>query len=82
MGVVYILHGSKFVTTKLTMKQVKFFWHFSRLKFLVCIVLEVDFSLRVWRSKWYYANIYGDSIIPPRRTGSGSCHLVRCQMLF
>jgi hypothetical protein len=58
MGVVYILHGSEFVTTKLTMKRVNFFWHFSRLKFLMYTVLEVDFSSRVWISNWYYIDIY------------------------
>jgi hypothetical protein len=80
MGVVYIFHGSEFVTAKLTMKWVKFFWHFSRLKFLVCTVLEVDFSSRVWRSNWYYIDIYKDSTILPGRTGGRSCHLVRCQL--
>jgi hypothetical protein len=54
------------------MKQVNFFWHFSRLKFLVCIVLEVDFSSRVWGSNWYYTNIYRDSTVPPGRIGGGT----------
>ena len=44
MGVVYILHGSKFVSIELTMKQVNIFLHFSWLKFLVYTVLEIDFS--------------------------------------
>jgi hypothetical protein len=65
MGVVYILDGLKFGSTKLTMKWMNCFLHVSWLKFLVCIVLKVDFSSRVWRSNWYYTNIYRDSTVPP-----------------
>jgi hypothetical protein len=82
MGVVYILHGSKFVTAELTMKRVNTSTHFSWLKFLVCTVLEVDFSSRVWRSNWYYSDIYRDSTVPPGRTGGGFWHLVRCELLL
>jgi hypothetical protein len=64
MGVVYILHGSKFVSAELTKKRVNIFLHFSWLKFLVCIVLEVDFSSRIWRSNWYYADIFRGSTVP------------------
>jgi hypothetical protein len=82
MDVVYILNASEFITAKLTMKGMNFFWHFSWFIFLVCTVLEVDFSSRIWRSNWYYADIYRDSTIPHGRTGGGSFHLVRCQLLF
>ena len=82
MGVVYILHGSKFVITELITKPMNIFLHFSWLKFLICIVLEVNFSSRVWRSNWYYSDIYRDSIVPPRRTGGGSWHLVRYELLL